>query len=143
ERQMTEQLAALNERRARVLGEASGRISELACAIVARIAPRFDARRVVPPLVLQAVEATRGEQSLLRRVRPAVGASVAAGPGAGRQARPAGGVSALVDDLSREPTRCVVVSAAGEVRAGVAQQVDAIRAALAGAAPQAGQESGG
>ena len=38
QQQMAEQLAALNERRARVLGEASGRISELACAIVARIA---------------------------------------------------------------------------------------------------------
>src|SRR5690606_9568656 len=42
ELQMTEQLAALNERRARVLGEASGRITELACAIVDRIAPGFD-----------------------------------------------------------------------------------------------------
>lgn len=143
ERQMTEQLAALNERRARVLGEASGRISELACAIVARIAPGFDARSVVPPLVLQAVEAAQAEQFLLIRVHPSVRESVAAGLGAVRQAHPAVGVIELVDDLSLEPTSCVVVSEAGEVRAGVAQQIDAIRAALAGAAPQAGQESRG
>jgi flagellar biosynthesis/type III secretory pathway protein FliH len=134
ESQMTEQLAALNERRARVLGEASGRISELACAIVDRIAPGFDARTVVPPLVLQAVEAAQAEQFLLIRVHPSVREGVAAGLGAVRQAHPAVGVIELVDDPSLEPTSCVVVSEAGEVRAGVAQQIEAIRAALAGSA---------
>src|SRR3546814_8751054 len=44
QQQMTEHLAALNERRARVLAEASARVTDLACAIVARIAPDFDAR---------------------------------------------------------------------------------------------------
>ena len=141
ERQMTEQLAALNERRARVLGEASSRISELACAIVARIAPGFDAGSVVPPLVLQAVEAAQAEQFLLIRVHPSVRENVAAGLGAVRQAHPAVGVIELVDDVSLEPTSCVVVSEAGEVRAGIAQQIDAIRAALAGAAPQSAHEA--
>ncbi|MBB6600459.1 FliH/SctL family protein [Luteimonas sp. MC1825] len=134
ELQMTGQLAALNERRARVLGEASGRISELACAIVDRIAPGFDARSVVPALVLQAVEAAQAEQFLLIRVHPSVRESVAAGLGAVRQAHPAVGVIELVDDPSLEPASCVVVSEAGEVRAGVAQQIEAIRAALAGSA---------
>jgi flagellar biosynthesis/type III secretory pathway protein FliH len=131
--QMAEQLAALNERRARVLGEASGRISELACAIVTRIAPDFDARTVVPPLVLQAVEAAQAEQFLLIRVHPSVRDSVATGLGAVRQAHPAVGVIELVDDVSLDPASCVVVSEAGEVRAGVSQQIDAIRTALAGA----------
>ena len=76
--QMTEQLASLNERRARVLGEASGRITGLACAIVDRIAPGFDARSVVPPLVMQAVEAAQAEQFLLIRVHPSVRESVSA-----------------------------------------------------------------
>ncbi|WP_133000190.1 FliH/SctL family protein [Luteimonas arsenica] len=132
--QMTEQLASLNERRARVLGEASGRITELACAIVARIAPGFDARSVVPPLVMQAVEAAQAEQFLLIRVHPSVRESVSAGLGAVRQAHPAVGVIELVDDPSLDPTSCVVVSEAGEVRAGVAQQIEAIRTALAGSA---------
>lgn len=139
ERQMAEQLASLNERRARVLGEASGRVTDLACAIVARLAPDFDARGVVPALVRQAVEAAQAEQFLLIRVHPSVREAVAAGLGAVRQAHPAVGVIELVDDVSLEPTSCVVVSEAGEVRAGVAQQIDAIRAALAGAsAGQAG-----
>lgn len=139
ERQMAEQLASLNERRARVLGEASGRVTDLACAIVARLAPDFDARGVVPGLVRQAVEAAQAEQFLLIRVHPSVREVVAAGLGAVRQAHPAVGVIELVDDVSLEPTSCVVVSEAGEVRAGVAQQIDAIRAALAGAsAGQAG-----
>src|SRR3546814_6592657 len=56
QQQMTEHLAALNERRARVLAEASARVTDLACAIVARIAPAFDARSVVPPLVMQRSE---------------------------------------------------------------------------------------
>lgn len=129
--QMTGQLASLNERRARVLGEAAGRISELACAIVDRIAPGFDAASVVPPLVLRAVEAAQAEQFLLIRVHPSVRESVAAGLGAVRQAHPAVGVIELVDDPSLEPTSCVVVSEAGEVRAGVAQQIEAIRTALA------------
>src|SRR3546814_11818189 len=67
---MTEHLAALNERRARVLAEASARVTDLACAIVARIAPDFDARSVVPPLVMQAVEAAQAEQFLMLRVHP-------------------------------------------------------------------------
>ena len=141
ELQMTEQLAALNERRARVLGEASGRITELACAIVDRIAPGFDARSVVPPLVMQAVEAAQAEQFLLIRVHPGVRDSVSAGLGAVRQAHPAVGVIELVDDPSLEPTSCVVVSEAGEVRAGVAQQIEAIRTALAGSTAQAGSRA--
>lgn len=140
EQQMTEQLAALNERRARVLAEASGRVVDLACAIVARIAPGFDARTVVPPMVMRAVEAAQAEQFLLIRVHPSVRESVAAGLGAVRQAHPAVGVIELVDDLSLDPLSCVVVSEAGEVRAGVAQQIEAIRTALASAA--GGQHSG-
>jgi len=134
QQQMTEKLAALNESRARVLGEASGRITDLACAIVARIAPGFDAAAVVPPLVMQAVEAAQAEQFLLIRVHPEVRPSVEAGLGAVRQAHPAVGVIELVDDESLDRLSCVVVSEAGEVRAGVAQQIEAIRTALAGAA---------
>ncbi len=132
QQQMTEHLAALNERRARVLAEASGRVTELACAIVARIAPGFDARSVVPPLVMQAVEAAQAEQFLMIRVHPSVREEVSAGLGAVRQAHPAVGVIELVDDVSLDPLSCVVVSEAGEVRAGVAQQIEAIRTALAG-----------
>lgn len=133
EQQMATQLAALNERRARVLGEASGRIADLACAIVARIAPGFDAREVMPPLVMRAVEAAQAEQFLLIRVHPSVRESVQAGLGAVRQAHPAVGVIELVDDESLDAHSCVVVSEAGEVRAGIAQQIEAIRTALAGA----------
>ena len=133
QQQMAEQLAALNERRARVLGEASGRISELACAIVARIAPGFDAQTVVPPLVMQAVEAAQAEQFLLIRVHPSVRDEVGAGLSAVRQAHPGVGVIELVDDESLDPLSCVVMSEAGEVRAGVAQQIEAIRQALAAA----------
>lgn len=133
QQQMAEQLAALNERRARVLGEASGRISELACAIVARIAPSFDAAAVVPPLVLQAVEAAQAEQFLLIRVHPSVREDVQSGLAAVRQAHPGVGMIELVDDESLDPLSCVVMSEAGEVRAGIAQQIEAIRQALAAA----------
>lgn len=132
QQQMTEKLTALNERRARVLADAAGRITELACAIVARIAPGFDAARVVPPLVMQAVEAAQAEQFLLIRVHPGVRETVQAGLGAVRQAHPAVGVIELVNDESLDPLSCVVVSEAGEVRAGIAQQIEAIRVALAG-----------
>lgn len=138
QQQMAEHLAALNERRARVLADASSRVTELACAIVARIAPGFDARGVVPPLVMQAVEAAQAEQFLMIRVHPSVREEVSAGLGAVRQAHPAVGVIELVDDLSLDPLSCVVVSEAGEVRAGVAQQIEAIRTALAGVGSHAG-----
>lgn len=132
--QMASQLADLNERRARVLGEANTRIAELACAIVARIAPGFDPATVVPPLALKAVEAAQAEQFLLIRVHPTARDGVAAGLDAVRQAHPAVGVIELVDDESLDPLSCVVVSEAGEVRAGVAQQIEAIRTALLGVA---------
>lgn len=133
QQQMAHQLAALNERRARVLAEAASRVTDLACAIVARIAPGFDAPSVVPPLVMQAVEAAQAEQFLLIRVHPSVRENVAAGLGLVRQAHPVVGVIELVADESLDPLSCVVVSEAGEVRAGVAQQIEAIRVALAGA----------
>lgn len=136
--QMTEQLASLNERRARVLGDAVGRIGDLACAIVARIAPDFDASRVVPALVMRAVESAQAEQFLMIRVHPDARAGVEQGLGAVRQAHPGVGVIELVDDESLDPLSCVVVSEAGEVRAGVSQQIDAIRAALAQASAVAG-----
>src|SRR5690606_16466278 len=117
------------------------RITELACAIVDRIAPGFDARTVVPPLVMQAVEAAQAEQFLLIRVHPSVRQEVTAGLGAVRQAHPAVGVIELVDDPSLEPTSCVVVSEAGEVRAGVAQPIEAVRSALAGSAAQPGRSA--
>lgn len=132
QQQMAVQLAALNERRARVLGEAGSRVAELACAIVARIAPGFDPSEVMPPLVMRAVEAAQAEQFLLIRVHPSVRDKVKAGLGAVRQAHPAVGVIELVDDESLDALSCVVVSEAGEVRAGIAQQIEAIRAALAG-----------
>jgi len=47
------------------------------------------------------------------------------------------GVIELVDDESLDPLSCVVVSEAGEVRAGVSQQIEAIRAALAQASAAA------
>ena len=136
--QMTEQLASLNERRARVLGDAIGRIGDLACAIVARIAPDFDASQVVPALVMRAVESAQAEQFLMIRVHPDARAGVERGLGAVRQAHPGVGVIELVDDESLDPLSCVVVSEAGEVRAGVSQQIEAIRAALAQASAAGG-----
>ncbi len=131
QQQMAEQLASLNERRARVLNEAHGRITDLACTIVSRLAPGFDARTVTPALVRDAVEAAQAEQFLLIRVHPSVREPVNAGLGAVRQAHPAVGVIELVDDESLDPLSCVVVSEAGQVRAGIAQQIEAIRTALA------------
>ncbi len=136
QQQMTHQLAELNEQRARVLAEASARISDLACAIVARIAPQFDASTLVPPLVRQAVEAAQAEQFLMIRVHPDLREHVAAGLGAVRQAHPGVGVIELVDDESLDPQSCIVVSEAGEVRASIAQQIEAIRLALAAAAAE-------
>ncbi|MCD9007302.1 hypothetical protein LDO31_13875 [Luteimonas sp. XNQY3] len=135
--QMTEQLASLNERRARVLGDAVGRIGDLACAIVARIAPDFDASTVVPALVMRAVESAQAEQFLMIRVHPDAREGVEQGLGAVRQAHPGVGVIELVDDESLDPLSCVVVSEAGEVRAGVSQQIEAIRTALAQASAAA------
>lgn len=133
QQQMAHQLADLNERRARVLADAGSRVTELACAIVARISPEFDARAVVPPLVMHAVEAAQAEQFLLIRVHPSVREDVAKGLGLVRQAHPVVGVIELVDDESLDKLSCVVVSEVGEVRAGVAQQIEAIRVALSGA----------
>src|SRR3546814_10319514 len=69
-------------------------------------------RSVVPPLVMQAVEAAQAEQFLMLRVHPSVREEVAAGLGAVRQAHPAVGVIELVEDVSLDPMSCVVVSEA-------------------------------
>ena len=48
----------------------------------------------------------------------------------------------LVDDESLDPLSCVVVSEAGQVRAGIAQQIEAIRTALARAHDEADGDAG-
>jgi flagellar biosynthesis/type III secretory pathway protein FliH len=63
---------------------------------------------------------------------------VGAGLSAVRQAHPGVGVIELVDDESLDPLSCVVMSEAGEVRAGIAQQIEAIRQALAAASAAVG-----
>ena len=93
---------------------------------------RFRSARSVPPLVMQ-----RGRSRAGRTIPDDPRASfrarkVNAGLGAVRQAHPAVGVIELVDDDSLDRLSCVVVSEAGEVRAGIAQQIEAIRTALAG-----------
>lgn len=140
--QMAQQLASLNERRARVLAGAAARVTDLACAIVARLAPGFDAARAVPPLVAQAVEAAQAEQFLMIRVHPSARDGVASRLGLIRQAHPIVGVLELVDDESLDPLSCVVVSEAGEVRAGVSQQLEAIRQALATAQASSSEAAG-
>src|SRR3546814_13839835 len=100
--------------------------------MVALMGRELEARRVGVLVVMYAVEAAQAEQFLMLRVHPSVRGEVAAGLGAVRQAHPAVGVIELVEDVSLDPMSCVVVSEAGEVRAGVAQQIEAIRTALAG-----------
>ena len=134
QRDMTAQLAALNERQARLLRDMESRVVNLACAVVERIAPGLGAERLVPQLVNEAAAAAQAEQFLLIRVHPDARAAVAADLDAVRQAHPAVGIIELVEDETLDPLSCVVVSEAGEVRAGVNQQIDAIRSALLAAA---------
>jgi type III secretion protein L len=115
---------------AALLAREESRIVELAVAIVARIAPRLDAKKLVPALVAEAVREVSAEQFLQVRVHPDAKASVDAELDDIRRAIPGVADVQVVADATLDPLGCVLASDAGKVEAGMTEQLAALRAAL-------------
>ncbi len=128
-RELATEMAALVRRRHAMLGNVERQVSDLALAVVERVAPALGADAVVPALVARAIDAARGELVVRVRVHPD-------GRDAARAALdshvPDGDVPvAVAGDDSLDAYTCVLETAAGTVRAGWDNQLEAIRAAFA------------
>jgi type III secretion protein L len=115
---------------AALLAREESRIVELAVAIVARIAPKLDAKKLVPALVAEAVREVSAEQFLQIRVHPDAKASVEAELDDIRRSIPGVADVQVVADATLDPLGCVLASDAGKVEAGLTEQLSALRAAL-------------
>lgn len=135
--EMTQELARLRQRRAQAEIDLDRRVIELACAVVARLAPELDARALLMPLVRDAVAAAHAESWLQIRVAPAQVDAVSGEIAALRRAHPAVASIDVVGDAKLADSECVVASDAGEVRASVPQQIQALRSVLLAAVEQA------
>lgn len=121
-------------RRIRQLKEDLGRrhedaIIDLATAIVARIAPQLGADTVVPAIAAEAVRAAAGERYLTIRIAPAALPAVQEAAHGWRRVRSTGAIDIVADDTLAE-FDCVIETEIGILRAGLNEQLAAIRQAL-------------
>lgn len=117
------------------------RIAELACAIVARIAPRLDAAALVAALVAEALAQMQAEPFVQVRVHPDVVARVEAELERWRDDVPGAPQIAVTADSELDLLGCVVVAESGKIEAGLDEQLEALRAALQAAAEATGERA--
>jgi flagellar biosynthesis/type III secretory pathway protein FliH len=115
-----------------LLAREHARVADLACAVVARIAPRLDAPALVAALVEEAVSEIHAEHYLQVHVHPDAVAAVESDLDALRAAHPGLEQVVVVADAELDPRGCVLVSESGKVEAGLDEQLAALRAALHG-----------
>lgn len=115
-----------------LLAREHARVADLACAIVARIAPRLDSSALVAALVEEAVREIHAEHYLQVHVHPDAVAAVEAGIDALREAHPGLEQVVVVADAELDSRGCVLVSESGKVEAGLDEQLAALRIALQG-----------
>lgn len=113
------------------------RIADLACAVVARIAPRVGAGNLVAALALEAVREIQAEQYLQIRVHPDALKRVEADMDAMREMHPGLIQFQIVADSDLEPFGCVLISESGKIEAGLDEQIDSLRLTLRKAADAA------
>jgi flagellar biosynthesis/type III secretory pathway protein FliH len=106
------------------------RIVELAVAIVARIAPKFDQGELVAALASEGLSAITEERHL--SIRVSAGAEIAARGmlDKWKEAHPEVASVELVVDSALQPLDCVVESELGRLEAGLSAQLEAVRSGL-------------
>jgi flagellar biosynthesis/type III secretory pathway protein FliH len=132
--QMAADLLRVQAESRALLARDEARIADLACAVVARIAPRFDAAALVSALAVEAVREMQAEQYLQVRVHPDALARVEAETGTMREAHPGLTQIQVVADADLDPFGCVLVSESGKIEAGLDEQLASLRSALRKAA---------
>lgn len=119
-----------------LLAREHARVADLACAVVARIAPRLDASALVAALVEEAVREIHADHYLQVHVHPDAVAAVEADLDALRAAHPGLEQVVVVADAELDARGCVLVSESGKVEAGLDEQLAALRIALHGIVAQ-------
>lgn len=128
--------AALHIAREQLAERMRGQITELAVAVVERIAPALGADKLVPVLVDEAVRQLAFEPNLVVRVHPDVAEATRqrlAGDGLGLGGMP---TTEIVATPEFGEFDCVIETEGGVVRAGLREQLDQVRTILAMAREQ-------
>ncbi len=128
----TELLRVQTETRA-LLRREQARIAELACAVVARIAPRLDGQALISALVAEAVGELQAEQFLYIYVHPDRIADAEIAVARLRSELPGLDQLSVFADPQLDKLGCMLVSEAGKLEAGFDEQLAALRVALCSA----------
>ena len=129
-------VAALHTARDQLAERMRGQITDLAVAVVERIAPALGADKLVPVLVGEAVRQLAFEPNLVVRVHPDVAEATRlrlAGDGLGIGGTP---TTEIVATPEFGEFDCVIETEGGVVRAGLREQLDQVRTILAVAREQ-------
>ncbi|MBO9664238.1 FliH/SctL family protein [Dokdonella sp.] len=129
-------VAALHTAREQLAERMRGQITDLAVAVVERIAPALGADKLVPVLVGEAVRQLAFEPNLVVRVHPDVAEATRlrlAGDGLGIGGTP---TTEIVATPEFGEFDCVIETEGGVVRAGLREQLDQVRTILAMAREQ-------
>lgn len=125
--------AAMHTARERLAERLRGQITELAVAVVERIAPALGADKLVPVIAGEAVRQLALEPNLIVRVHPDVAEATRqrlAGDGLGLGGMPTTEVVATPEFGEFD---CVIETEGGVVRAGLREQLEQVRTILAAA----------
>ena len=128
--QMASELLRVQAGTRALLAREHARIADLACAVVARIAPRLEASSLVAALVEEAVREIQAEHYLQVHVHPDALAAVEAERDALRETHPGLEQIVVVADAELDVRGCVLISESGKIEAGLDEQLAALRMAL-------------
>ncbi len=139
--QMAAELLRVQTETRGLLQREEARIADLACAVVARIAPRLDGGALVAALVAEAAGQLQAEQFLHVHVHPDQIADVEIALARMRSEFPDVEQLSVFADSKLDPLGCVLISEAGKLEAGFDEQLEALRLALRRADSDAGGDS--
>lgn len=128
--QMAVELLRVQAESRAFLARDGARIAELACAVVARIAPRLDRANLVAALATEAVREMQAENYLQVRVHPDALTRTEAETQLMRELHPGLTQIQVIADPDLDPLGCVLVSESGKIEAGLDEQLASLRVAL-------------
>jgi type III secretion protein L len=132
--QMAGELLRVQAEARAFLSRDGARIAELACAVVARIAPRLENMNLVAAMASEAVREMQAEHYLQVRVHPAAFVRTEAETQAMRESHPGLTQIQVIADAELDPFGCVLISESGKIEAGLDEQLASLRLALRKAA---------
>ncbi len=127
---MAQQLLQAQQSARDLIDAQDARVIDLAAALVARILPQLDGAAVIRPLLVEALRSQQNERQLSVYVHPSMAGVVRAQVDAWRSSLASAPAVLVIEDAQLDVLGLVVDGEQGSLRAGVADQLQALTQSL-------------